>query len=234
MGRSKSIQRYVKQVPDDTVIWRFLTPEKLLWFLRDEAIYFCQLQRFLDENEGDIQSFSKLIPEGSELHKTYILTKNAKLWRAYCGASCWHINDDISFDMWKEYSNCEGGAISTTVGKLKSNIGLETDFGHIEYGAVDYSGSLPVLKQGEALGLDIVMFYKLPTYSIEREFRALLYSSPKIMDLKGGINIRVHLPNLVNHIYLPDDQPQITRIVLENLIFKSSLTDKVRYIHNKR
>jgi hypothetical protein len=242
MTHSKSIQKYVKQIPAYSRIWRFLTLEKLVWLLCSKSVYFCQIKRFSDTDEGKIPPFFGGMLEGSDLYnKNKEIEDAPNFWRSYCGASCWHINDSLSQDMWDKYTEGIGGrgaAVQTTVGNLQKCIGDMTEYGQVEYGAVNYTGKLPSPPPGDpnGMGLDVVMFHKMPDFSWENEYRAILYAvsdhprSMNMMNHHGGLNVAVNLETLLEKLYLPIDQPAITKHFINGLVESAGLSSKVEYI----
>lgn len=54
---SQSLYKNIRDVPDNTKIWRYLTFDKSYYLLADSTIYFCQLKRYEDQQEGDYLAF---------------------------------------------------------------------------------------------------------------------------------------------------------------------------------
>lgn len=208
-------QQYIEDLPPKTRIWRFYTPEKLFLLLRDEAVYFGQLKQFEDHQEGDMAAFSPdFVPKGSDFELVYAQLKDApNFWRSYCGATCWHINDDLSYEMWENYAQCEGAALSTTVERLQTATGQSSKYGPIVYGKIQYKQHFPAPLPGNMESPSrpphLTMFYKAPQYAEEREYRGLLWAAKvwELMENRKGLNIKVDLNVLIEKLYIPKNRP---------------------------
>jgi hypothetical protein len=240
MKRSELAKKAVQDLPDATIIWRYYKPDFFLDLVTSSSLYFTQLKSFPDQAEGDIPVYSESILEGTDLWKAYIELRDApNFWRSYCGASCWHRNDEFSPIMWQEYTtpddSLEGFAIKTTVGRLKASLGTQSNFGQIKYGAMNYSGRLPTLLPGEDRGEDIVMFYKEPHYAYEQEYRALVYAisnhpiSMNTINQNKGVKIPINVGELIMAIYTTPKDP-IQSVVLNNLLRSAKLECPLHFI----
>jgi hypothetical protein len=137
--------REFEQVPDETIIWRYMPFDKFESLLLEKSLFFTKISYFhkieSDSFEGrynqiSIDNFyrSRLNPgetlESIKNDENSIIRKNAdalfnrlnnKLHELTL-VNCWQINEVESVSMWKLYSNYENGiAIQTTYGRLKDS-----------------------------------------------------------------------------------------------------------------
>lgn len=100
---------------DDAVLWRYLTLPKLLSFLIEKQLYFCQAAELPDKFEGSIPQ-SVFQGQASRLEGVWKLARA----RYTCCVQCWCQKQEESNALWRLYSGETGGvAIRSTFGKLR-------------------------------------------------------------------------------------------------------------------
>lgn len=220
------------EVPDDTVLWRYMDLSKLLDMLVNNHIVFPRLDSFEDIYEGQPQKYKDAI------HKAFTIEGiqdkgvdyNAaidiyyKLSKVRTYISCWHMNNYESAGMWKLYCKTnESIAIRTTLGKLKNSLTTpDSDWvGLIEFGKVDYEDNTDFLvsqyineirsNKPASISHHEIFFAKRPSFEHEKELRAVAYNPKRMLGV------------FQNHLS-PEDLKKTTPYVqsiecnLENLI----------------
>lgn len=138
------IHREFTQVPDDTIIWRYMPFERFESLLLEKSLFFTKISDFhkiegdlfegrYNQNSRDKFITSRLISgetlESIKNDENSIIRKNEEALNRLNNklheltlVNCWHINEAESVSMWKLYSGYENGiAIQTTYGKLKES-----------------------------------------------------------------------------------------------------------------
>ncbi len=155
----------VEDVPDHTVLWRYIDLASLIWMLTEQALVFRSPRSFEDKYEGawphsaikqiqnKVASSSLHLFDGRFLDIVHV--------------SCWHEFDHENHLMWKAYGRLSGVAIRTTAGAIRS--AFPENFGRvrrIKY--VDFSKEL--CWPGN---LDEAVLRKRQEFSGENEVRVL-------------------------------------------------------------
>ncbi len=196
-----------KIMSNDTRIWRYLTFEKFDDLIESQSLYFARLDQFEDNLEGTapVSNIKNILldtrlneEQKKESFRLYKLRMENN--RKVGFACCWHINEDINFQMWDEY-----GRNSTTSICIRSNLK------RIKH-CLSKSG-LPFLAEPVRY-FDEPYFnqtvYWFPTlfkrakYQLEKEYRCILFAH----GLKSnGIKIKTDLSDLVTKIYIHPQAP---------------------------
>ncbi|MBD1421219.1 DUF2971 domain-containing protein [Sphingobacterium chuzhouense] len=116
-------------VPDDTIIWKYLDLFKYLDLIANKQLFMLRCDCFADKYEGMAPSYetiSRLLHPDEYPQKNKIVLGLLSAYeeqRKSSYVNCWHINNFESSIMWDAYSNKNGGlAIKTTAGHLKHSI----------------------------------------------------------------------------------------------------------------
>lgn len=172
-------------IPDDTIVWKYFTIEKFLWFISHRELFFCCVDNFDDKTEFPVSDVlaNQYRMSIDDLSKETIRIKK----KSY--ANCWTISDNESFEMWYKYADLRTGvALRSTVSKVmkcykgKTNITL----GKVRY-LHQYESPQP---QDEPLNFLYIVFSKLNQFENERELR-LSYELGTNEKPYNGINIDV-------------------------------------------
>lgn len=181
----------VADLDPSTVIWRYMTLDKLIDLLESKALYFTSLLKYArtdpfeglppqlilkkmyEVHQASAKQVLDLIPEKDRADNFDLFVRNAKTIFKSQVVNCWYANADESEAMWKIYGeNHKGIAIRTTVGGLQN--ALPQDDARIKIGAVSYidyhnpkEGSL---RSHVSSGLGPLI--KRLSYEHEREIRA--------------------------------------------------------------
>lgn len=191
-----------REMPPDTVIWRYMSVGKFLSLVMQRKLFFPSLEllrksdpaegRFRTEREwvkfnaqvhrlAELASLSEPRHTGKTVRTEANLEKGAeerKLLEEIAGKiffiSSWYMHTDENASMWKMYGR-EGIAIQSTVKQVRDGITAA----HITI--LPKAVSYVVPSEGSALDW---AFHKRHAYRDEKEFRFLLNFSDVIMRLK--------------------------------------------------
>jgi hypothetical protein len=163
----------------DTVIWRYLTPNKFEWMVNEGRLFMPNAAHLGDPLEGTQpagdsnwwRSLASLAASEDERrtveYNCDLISRFAVAFRTRYYVSCWHINEVVNHDMWKLYADSpESVAIRSTVAKLRAALPDYVDIGMIRY--IDYDvDRLPSLNMLE------YVTHKNKFFERERELRAV-------------------------------------------------------------
>ncbi len=217
-------------VPDniDKVLWRYIKIQKLELILKKQALFFPRSDLLGDEHEGSYSrpsiEYRKIFYEGATQHFLEEgLPEDNKDWRLFTFISCWHVDENESYAMWKLYSNKNKAiAIKSTIFLLKKAIlDTEHEFCFFPVNYIDYEKDY--IPESNAFS---PFFYKRDIYMHEREFRILTDEVEKINDYrtnkcrpKKGLYIKIDVNTLINAIvvspYSSDQYNNDARALLE-------------------
>jgi len=203
-------------VPDDTVIWRYMDFLSFYSLLESKSIFFKRLDKYTDGFEGTLPEKTKEALYQYRLGFDYTSEDEAKDWintelknidayKAWTLSNSWSMGATENYAMWKIYlgGKNEGVAIKSTVGKLKQCLEQNKDF-------LFYSGKVNYTALNDK-DIDVfrVSTNKREPYIYENEYRALILHqftpaenkqrSPKF---EVGANIKLDLSELIDEIYV--------------------------------
>lgn len=223
LGTMDLLEKYLKQPPPDTTIWRYIDLPKFLSLIHTRELFFPPF-KFLDDSyegsmrwmlsESFIESFSKFTQD----QYTYI--------RKYSFVSCWHANDYESAAMWKLYlSNNQGIAIKTTVGKLTNSLSWDKYRPYIfqpKMGLVIYRNDRIVAEQGtdDWASDDLSLFCKRLSFEHEREYRVVFKTTEGIREMikEGGLSIPIDPETLIEEVYVAPTAPAWIKPLLQSIL----------------
>jgi hypothetical protein len=192
----------VKQPNDSSILYRYVTIDKLLDFLFCNRIPLVRLNIFDDKLEGVsvdhllvnlastkiaqetaswIGGTFKSIVLNLNPTKRNSLRKQREIFQDTNYANCWYISDYESVAMWKLYSNPDSVAIRVPYAILKDeilNYNFELtyeDFENLRFGCVDYFKFNDLDKLTDIVGIHKDPgFFKDLSFKHENEFRIIL------------------------------------------------------------
>jgi len=166
----------IEPVSDETVIWRYLTLDKFLDLIVKERLYFHAISQLPDQFEGGRRK------GGFVLDTPFSSPEQVAVPEASY-ASCWSLDTEENYALWKIYLGSAGVAIKTTVGKLKEAI---------SFSKVPESFPLYIVKvhygfneSGERLRL---LTTKTIPYAYEKELRLVVYGEKDQQGLYGSVD----------------------------------------------
>lgn len=181
-------------VPDNIVIWRYMSLEKFLSLIENEELYFCRADLFEDKQEVTLPIIDKNNFYYSEENKNYWENERKRHF-----VNCWIESPHELSLMWTAYAK-NGIAIKSTVGNLKKcfinsieNIYLS----RVKY--IDYETDSSQ-DAGTPKNVLKLLFTKRSLFKQENEIR-LLHSDyeNKDRDIKGK-SIKVDINVLIDEI----------------------------------
>ena len=164
--------------PEDANLWRYMDFTKFVSLLDKQALFFARGDLLDDPFEGRFpranaavrpQWFGRQITE-EEMRAYLDIFKNS---RQSTLLNCWHENDYESAAMWKLYAKDSAGiAIRTNFSDFTSSLidGQDIYVGRVKY--IDYDSTVVP----ESTVID-PFWYKRPSFSHEREVRAIIRSA---------------------------------------------------------
>jgi hypothetical protein len=223
-------------------IWRYIDLPKYISLLNDKALYFCRMDKLIDQFEGSLPKPNIILRKAHPFSKTFGQASDGRIetvektWarmfrisRTHSFVNCWHMNNHESAAMWQLYcSNTQGMAIRSTYQALchsLMNYLLPVYIGVVNY--IDYDNEL-IQEPGSNSPMHINMLYPLMhkrrSYHHEAELRALVIWDPP---LKGkslkplwrkpqhtGTLIPVDLDLLIESVFVaPNAEPWFYKVV---------------------
>jgi hypothetical protein len=215
--------------PDTTVIWRYISLEKLHRLLMDKAIYFRRADLFDDPLEGILPGGTvKDIKNELPADIAQILTGVSNANRGYMFVSCWHANANESAAMWELYASKEKGmAIETTIGDLNAAITAKENY---RFAKVEYVEHAHHSNSDGDIYKSV--FIKSKPFSHEQEVRLVhysggpptgLFSFPIPTDKREGMNLSVDVQALVKKIHLAPKSDSEFEVAVRKLLNEHSL-----------
>lgn len=210
------IESFHNLPPDDSILYRYVTIDKLIDFLLEARISLVKLNLFEDKLEGvnlehlQLNYKSDKIAEqmknennafeylGLNINPTKrnLLRRKRETFQDTNYASCWYVNNHESVAMWQLYSKPDSVAIRIPFKDLlnelsNSNFNLPNyNYEKLTYGCVDYHQFNDFENLCEIdLKNDIQGFIKDSSFGHEQEFRIILETKqePKYLEARGII-----------------------------------------------
>lgn len=214
---------------EDIPIWRYMSFAKFVDLLNSSSLYFSRTNKFIDQFEGYVNTYtSSLIdkmfnefPNSQEMREEYKgLLNHLKDWTFI---SCWHMNYNESVEMWKRYAPIEGVAIKSNAKRLIVSL-YHQKIGPMYFKPITYTDFVNQ-EIDHTAAMDLINC-KMPEYSFEQEYRALLMyaegvpaegkdGDTTIINMpEYGFKIKVSFDALVDSIIVsPDSQPWFYELV---------------------
>ena len=183
-------------VPDNIVIWRYMSLEKFLSLIENEELYFCRVDLFEDKHEATLPIIDKKNFYYSEENKNYWENERKRHF-----VNCWIESPHELSLMWTAYAK-NGVAIKSTVGNLKNSLINSPEdiyLSRVRYIDYDRDSSQDAYTPPNILKL---LFVKRSLFNQENEIR-LLHSDYENKD--GHIkskSIKVDINVLIDEIVI--------------------------------
>lgn len=133
--------RFLRDIPDDTVVWRYMPHNRFVNLLERQAIYFTPGYKLRQNEDYELRiplrlaemervslagMYANWSGDGDQILKRIAAERWHDDAKYLCmkGISCWHINEVENHAMWQIYvgKDCPGVAIKSNVGRLKAAI----------------------------------------------------------------------------------------------------------------
>ncbi|MFZ2384979.1 MAG: hypothetical protein WBE75_02075 [Candidatus Omnitrophota bacterium] len=187
--------------------------------LEEKALYFVNLKSFQEDSfEGSV---TQVTIDKIKLTKGNLM-KVVDLGRSLIYASCWHLNEDESAAMWRQYANWgKGIAIQSSVYRLKAalkNTEKDISIGTINY--IDY-------KTQEIKDLNVYTWamHKRKHFEADREVRAIFMDNGN----KDGFLISINLEELIERIVVSPSSPEWFRELIHKILIRHGIDKEVRF-----
>jgi hypothetical protein len=230
---------------EDTSIWRYLTKTKFTWLVNEGRLFMPQAARLGDPLEGtqpkgDTNWWQTHIdnaktPEQKSIieHNRELISRFAVAFRTLYYVSCWHINEELNWEMWESYANESSSvAIRSTTGRLRGVLPVYVDIGMVRY--INYAiDRLPTSNMLEYIT------HKSDYFASENELRAV--AMHPIVDGLDQKHFQSHhfasehdatflvfappvnVTELISEVYLHPDSPQEFAEEIEEMCNKNGL-----------
>jgi hypothetical protein len=230
--------------PDDPniYIWRYIDLPKYVSLLNDKALYFCRMDKLIDQFEGSLprpniiirkaHPFFNRLGQSSDgrvetVGKSW--ERQVRIMRTHAFVNCWHMNNHESAAMWQLYcSNTQGIAIRSTYLALCEslrNYPSTVLVGVMNY--IDYDQDLiqdPRSNSPALMSMLYPLMHKRLSYRHEAELRALVRWEPRFRgnSLKPlwqkpkhtGMVVPVDLNVLIESVFVaPNAEPWFHKVV---------------------
>ena len=221
---------------DDDSLWRYQDFCKFQSLVKENALFFCRLERLKDPREGTLPSATAdalkdflRIPNKDERVRSF-----AEMTRAITTVNCWHLSNYENALMWSSYAD-PGVAIKTTFASLKDSLRLshpQVQGGIVQYIDHDTDEAVRIQSQGQykewSSGEMAILKYQ--SFEGEKEFRLISYLTSKVIDgntgriiepkrTDDGIFVNVSLYQLLQEVvispYADDELESKVRALME-------------------
>jgi len=203
--------------PDTQKIWRYLSYDKFISLIEDNALFFCRIDGFWkdgDKWEGlfpiqVIERFelaTKSLPSNDGRQYTYIEWHKKKEAPSHL-INCWNVDDSESYAMWKIYckNHPSSIAIQSSIGRLKQSFDATEE--RIWIGEVEYIDFRKKNCENRFFNVDMpntlkTFLFKWHYFKFENEIRAILNKAYDKHKAEKGLLVKIDLKKLVDCIYL--------------------------------
>jgi hypothetical protein len=213
-------------------LWRYLSNERLIDLLKTEELFFTHLPVFSDEFEGSltVRTRENLAAWFQAQNQCDDITaweevKKYEKNQSEFFASCWHMNQNESYLMWKAYGD-KGIAIRTNFERVQAS--FEEFTGAVTGGVINY---VDFKRERTNVGnvFNLVMTKDLP-YCDEREFRLLLWKidqrNADLAQQDKGICVKVNVRMLIEKVFINPFNTSISSELMELLERKKIAIDQ--------
>jgi len=204
----------------DIRLWKYLTFEKFLSLLVQNAVIFSRIDTFEDEFEGKIEkrkflnAFSEMNHEMNIKMMEYIEQQpqhNSFMQSRLTNfATCWCMSNHESVALWKVFSKSDNSiAIQTKYSKLAALLPENTFLGCITYDFEEFSWNNPD-------NMFRTIMTKRKSFEYEKEVRALLFKPEYIKILCETKNINETIENIPKIQICPIDINELIESIYIN------------------
>lgn len=223
---------------------RFLSLTKIIHLLETQTLHFQRLDKFEDEDR-DEGAWTAPDVTGWKFHGQFDVEKFSNNFRITTAITCWSkISGKLdTAKMWQKYiCKNQGLAIVTIVSILCEQvknglIKMGADFAdrviaEVRYINRDTHSNLVSMKPSGFLpNAFLPYFQKSDHFSFEEEVRLLLfaglYNGEQMLVEQKGVDVPIHINELIKEIWLPPNMPQWERGIISNFLKKYDLRGKM-------
>lgn len=219
----------LNNVPDQTVIWRYLSLAKFLNLLTQQKLHLHRMDLFEDKKEGTLPLVDKILLHYSSTNPSYWEREPKRHF-----INCWTESPHELSLMWHAYA-INGVAIKTTAAALKQALSIDTEHKcylfKVKY--VDYENGSSQ-DGGEALNVLKILSSKRLYYKQEQEVRLLYsdYDTPDANKPEGHdfpIDVKALIEKVVISPYAETCTENIVRDEMKRIGLDKEITKSIFY-----
>lgn len=191
-----------KKISSVEKLWRYMSFQKFEDLVKTQSLYYARMDQFEDSLEGIspftcIKSILSDKTKSDEQKQECMRLYNIRMEnnRKVSFVSCWHINENINYNMWNQYGQNSVESIGIQTNFKKFNMILEKSGFSVLNEPVQYFEE-PYFNQNAYWFPTI---FKRSKFEHEQEFRSILFVHD--LDVKG-IKIKVDLKEIITKIYI--------------------------------
>lgn len=229
-------------VPDDTVLWRYVDLYRLLDLLQTSELHLTRVDQMEDRWEGAYSSVN-VAQRPAVYGKDWAMMSTAfpqmyAYSRTHTFLNCWYVGADESYAMWRLYgASGKGVAIKTNAARLKAALrgSLTILGGRVSY--VDYDATY--IPEGNVL---YPYVHKRKSFAHESEYRLISLWFPKTLETNEHkvavqsepdtpppfLRESVDLNKLIEAVYISPDAPSWAAGVVTDVVHKYAPAAPVR------
>ena len=214
--------RDIEFLPDDTILWRYMSLENFLYLLNTQTLHFHRIDSFSDSKEGELSLIDK---------KLFHLENDEEFWnkeRKQNYINCWIMSSTELSLMWECYAK-NGIAIKTTVLLLKKSLAKDKEH-HINIGAIRYidiDGNGTSQDEGKPQNFLKCFFVKRKYFCQEKECRLLYSHYDNQAETPKGYDFPIDITTLIKEVVISPYASNITNQVVHQAIESSKLNLKI-------
>jgi len=237
---SATVDHPVFEAPEDpnVRIWRYMDFSKFVSLLASDSLYFPRADFLDDPYEGATSHANEDLRPGvyggvsADVLDAIVQQRSTfSEWFRQCTyVNCWHMNRHESAALWKLYSTSdESIAVQSSYSRFRDCLPEEAYLGRVRY--IDYDRDW--MPEGNTF---YPYVHKRKSFKHETELRAVIQRIPKTKNPEGtevpafgqpnseiGIRVPIHLPDLIEKIYISPTAPSWFELLVESVSAKYGL-----------
>ena len=193
-----------KTIPDDTVLWQYMSLTKYLYLIKNKKLHLHRLDDLMDKEEGVLSVLDKKslsFYKGTPEQENYLEDDRKRTF-----ISCWIRFPIEQSLMWYAYGK-DGVAIRTTAGAIRK--AMEVDKEHVVHMlGIQYidKGSQAVHSPGEAINWYHFYTAKRKFFQMENEVRLIFHDDDRVYSSKG-VDFDIDIETLIDDIKVASTAP---------------------------
>lgn len=196
---------YFPKLPDDTLIWRYLSIEKFLNLLANRTLFLCRADQFEDKAEVLVSDIERDYYPKAFLNE---IEKNRK--RVFI--SSWIKGKSEVSTMWGAFApKASGIAIKSSIGRLKKCYTGELNLDLLDVRYIDHS--VDVVQPSDRINIFFFYSAKRLLYQSENEVRVVYFGDRNTEEL--GKSIPIQVEELIEEIHLGPSAPSWYKSTVE-------------------
>lgn len=219
----------------NSLIWRYMSVERLVTMLENACLYFAAATQFADPFEGATAVVEHTPPADQRFLDEDWTERAFQELRRLTKINCWHCADYESDAMWKLYAGQgKGVAICSSPDRLNlalRSFRLAPGYGSetIWFGPVRYCDLTKVRLR---TNMERRFFFKHQAFAWEREYRLAISLriaeefAVKVPD--RGVEVSVNLEKLISYVLLGPELSDADRMTISKLVNHLGFGDRLK------